>query len=273
LPAPLTGWSGVSDPLRHRYVWMERSSSPPTCPGHLRQVSGASLITTLMRRTTWLLSQPSGVRFPVTPIALELGTGATMNRSSTDLASPITGAKLFDQRQRVALCTESFGLDAVDGRDGFCRLLAGRGRFLIRYDHRDTDRSTTYEPGPPGYAGADLLADAVAVLEAEEAATPLLQPGTYLEPSALRTLRDRPKRPHRDRTGGRALRDDGPPLARGEDTRASTGVRSGEVRGASRRTIYSIGISKRAMMPGSPPLASSSGSGSRVATQAYPCSG
>ena len=37
--------------------------------------------------------------------------------------------------------------------------------------------------------------------------------------------------------------------------------------------IYSIGISKRAMMPGSPPLASSSGSGSRVATHAYPCSG
>ena len=36
---------------------------------------------------------------------------------------------------------------------------------------------------------------------------------------------------------------------------------------------YSIGISKRAMMPGSPPLASSSGSGSRVATHAYPCSG
>ena len=36
---------------------------------------------------------------------------------------------------------------------------------------------------------------------------------------------------------------------------------------------YSIGISKRAMMPGSPPLASSSGWGSRVATHAYPCSG
>ena len=39
------------------------------------------------------------------------------------------------------------------------------------------------------------------------------------------------------------------------------------------RADYSIGISKRAIMPGSPPLASSSGSGSRVATHAYPCSG
>jgi pimeloyl-ACP methyl ester carboxylesterase len=50
-------------------------------------------------------------------------------------------------------------------KGGFCRLLAGRGRFVIRYDHRDTGRSTTYEPGHPGYTGADLLADAVALLD------------------------------------------------------------------------------------------------------------
>jgi pimeloyl-ACP methyl ester carboxylesterase len=79
----------------------------------------------------------------------------------------------------VALCTESFG-DPADPpvllvmglgasmlwwQDGFCRLLAGRGRFVIRYDHRDTGRSTTYEPGRPGYSGGDLLADAVGVLD------------------------------------------------------------------------------------------------------------
>ena len=39
------------------------------------------------------------------------------------------------------------------------------GRFVIRYDHRDTGRSTTYEPGRPGYTGADLVADAVGVLD------------------------------------------------------------------------------------------------------------
>jgi pimeloyl-ACP methyl ester carboxylesterase len=50
--------------------------------------------------------------------------------------------------------------------DGFCRLLAGRGRFVIRYDQRDTGRSTTYEPGRPGYNGKDLLDDAVALLDA-----------------------------------------------------------------------------------------------------------
>jgi pimeloyl-ACP methyl ester carboxylesterase len=50
--------------------------------------------------------------------------------------------------------------------DGFCRLLAEGGRFVIRYDHRDTGRSVTYEPGRPHYTGADLVADAVGVLDA-----------------------------------------------------------------------------------------------------------
>ena len=80
----------------------------------------------------------------------------------------------------VELCTESFG-DPADSpvllvmgiggsmlwwEEGFCRMLADRGRFVIRYDHRDTGRSVTYEPGRPEYTGADLVADAVSVLEA-----------------------------------------------------------------------------------------------------------
>jgi pimeloyl-ACP methyl ester carboxylesterase len=50
--------------------------------------------------------------------------------------------------------------------EGFCRLLAEGGRFVIRYDHRDTGRSVTYEPGRPEYTGSDLIADAVGVLDA-----------------------------------------------------------------------------------------------------------
>jgi pimeloyl-ACP methyl ester carboxylesterase len=50
--------------------------------------------------------------------------------------------------------------------EGLCRRLADGGRFVIRYDHRDTGRSTTYAPGRPGYSGADLVADAVGVLDA-----------------------------------------------------------------------------------------------------------
>jgi pimeloyl-ACP methyl ester carboxylesterase len=80
----------------------------------------------------------------------------------------------------VELCTESFG-DSADppvllimGIGGsmlwwdaaFCRMLAEGGRFVIRYDHRDTGRSVTYEPGKPDYTGADLVADAASVLDA-----------------------------------------------------------------------------------------------------------
>ena len=50
--------------------------------------------------------------------------------------------------------------------EGFCRMLADRGRFVIRYDHRDTGRSVSYEPGRPEYSGADLVADAAGVLDA-----------------------------------------------------------------------------------------------------------
>lgn len=74
----------------------------------------------------------------------------------------------------VELCVETFGdpgsppilliagaAEAMEGWDPeFCRMLAGEGRLVIRYDHRDTGRSTTWPPGAPGYAGRDLVADA-----------------------------------------------------------------------------------------------------------------
>jgi pimeloyl-ACP methyl ester carboxylesterase len=80
----------------------------------------------------------------------------------------------------VELCAESFG-DPADSpillvmglgasmlwwEEGFCRMLADGRRFVIRYDHRDTGRSVTYEPGRPGYGGADMVADAAGVLDA-----------------------------------------------------------------------------------------------------------
>jgi pimeloyl-ACP methyl ester carboxylesterase len=45
----------------------------------------------------------------------------------------------------------------------FCRLLTGR--YVIRYDHRDTGESPSYPPGQPGYTDDDLLRDALTVLD------------------------------------------------------------------------------------------------------------
>jgi pimeloyl-ACP methyl ester carboxylesterase len=82
----------------------------------------------------------------------------------------------------VELCTEPFGDPAdppillvmgIGGsmlwwEEGFCRKLAEEGRLVIRYDHRDTGRSVTYEPGRPEYTAADLAGDAAGVLDAYE---------------------------------------------------------------------------------------------------------
>ena len=52
--------------------------------------------------------------------------------------------------------------------EGFCRLPAAGGRFVVRYDHRDTGRPVTSAPGRPQYSGADLVVDAVGVLDGYE---------------------------------------------------------------------------------------------------------
>jgi pimeloyl-ACP methyl ester carboxylesterase len=92
----------------------------------------------------------------------------------------VSVAERMIEANGVELCAESFG-DPADSpillvmgigasmlwwEEGFCRMLADGGRFVIRYDHRDTGRSVTYPPGHPGYTGADLTADAARVLDA-----------------------------------------------------------------------------------------------------------
>ncbi|MQA84577.1 MAG: alpha/beta fold hydrolase [Streptosporangiales bacterium] len=50
--------------------------------------------------------------------------------------------------------------------DDFCERLAAGSRFVIRYDHRDTGRSVSYQPGAPPYTLRELTADAVGLLDA-----------------------------------------------------------------------------------------------------------
>jgi pimeloyl-ACP methyl ester carboxylesterase len=79
----------------------------------------------------------------------------------------------------VDLCVETFGdpdapailliagaAASMDWWDAeLCRRLAGGGRLVIRYDHRDTGRSVSYPPGAPGYTGLDLVGDAVGLID------------------------------------------------------------------------------------------------------------
>ncbi|MHC2297795.1 pimeloyl-ACP methyl ester carboxylesterase [Rhizobium mongolense] len=48
----------------------------------------------------------------------------------------------------------------------FCQQLAAQGRYVIRYDNRDTGLSTFYEPGSPPYTMDDMAEDAMHVLDA-----------------------------------------------------------------------------------------------------------
>lgn len=79
----------------------------------------------------------------------------------------------------VDLCVETFGDPAdpavllIHGacasmlwwESELCAAIAARGRFVIRYDQRDTGRSVSYPPGQPGYALSDLAEDAVGILD------------------------------------------------------------------------------------------------------------
>lgn len=80
----------------------------------------------------------------------------------------------------VEICTESFGnpknpavllimgaMSSLDWWDeDFCLRLAEHERFVIRYDHRDLGRSTTYPPGTSNYTITDMADDAIGVLDA-----------------------------------------------------------------------------------------------------------
>src|SRR3954469_19744720 len=52
--------------------------------------------------------------------------------------------------------------------DEFCELLVELGRYVLRFDHRDTGLSTKYPVGAPTYSSEDLADDVIAVLDAFE---------------------------------------------------------------------------------------------------------
>ncbi|MEV6347916.1 alpha/beta hydrolase [Actinoplanes sp. NPDC051851] len=88
----------------------------------------------------------------------------------TETMMPVNGIEVcletFGERTEPPLLLLAGDAGSMDWWDDeFCRRLAAGGRFVIRYDHRDTGRSTAFPPGTP-YSGVDLMNDALGVLDA-----------------------------------------------------------------------------------------------------------
>ena len=99
---------------------------------------------------------------------------------------PVPEIRPMEQGERIIrangvdLCVQTFGdraespillimggASSMDWwEDGFCEHLMAGSRFVVRYDHRDTGRSISYEPGAAPYSLRDLAEDAFGLLDA-----------------------------------------------------------------------------------------------------------
>ena len=116
----------------------------------------------------------------------------------------------------VELCVQTFGDDSdptillIHGasasmlwwEEELCERLAAGGRHVIRFDNRDTGRSTFSPPGAPDYAHSDLVADAVGILDALGVASAHVVGRSMSGGTALALAVDYP-----DRVSDRHLRD------------------------------------------------------------------
>lgn len=89
----------------------------------------------------------------------------------TEMMLPVNGiqicAEVFGEPGDPALLLLGGAASSMDWWDAeFCRRLAAGGRYVIRFDYRDTGRSTSFPAGAPPYAVTDLANDALGVLDA-----------------------------------------------------------------------------------------------------------
>jgi pimeloyl-ACP methyl ester carboxylesterase len=78
-----------------------------------------------------------------------------------DLATQAFG----DQKHPAVLLIMGGTASMLWWPEELCRRLADRGRYVIRYDHRDTGCSTKYPAGHPPYTIEDFVGDTVRVLD------------------------------------------------------------------------------------------------------------
>ena len=102
---------------------------------------------------------------------LETGKSREVSKLRSELILSVNGVQLcaetFGDRRDPAVLLIMGSAASMDWwEEELCELIAAGGRFVIRYDHRDTGRSVSYPPGEPGYTGSDLVRDALGVLDA-----------------------------------------------------------------------------------------------------------
>ena len=107
--------------------------------------------------------------------------------------------EFFIDLNDARLCVETFGADhhpailLMAGASAsmlwwdadLCRRLAEHGRLVIRYDQRDTGRSTSYPRGEPDYSTTDLATDAPAFGSKRTSEASWTRPSRPMSPSPL----------------------------------------------------------------------------------------
>jgi pimeloyl-ACP methyl ester carboxylesterase len=96
--------------------------------------------------------------------------GVTMNDTGEQMHF-INGAEICVQAFGIptdpaVLLVHGASASMLGWEDPLCRQIAETGRYVIRYDNRDTGRSTSYPPGQPGYSLSTMADDAIGVLDA-----------------------------------------------------------------------------------------------------------
>ena len=124
----------------------------------------------------------SGRNHPLAGLNHRLTAGGpnVMNEQPTRETTTMSNGEVMIRAGGIELCAESFGsrgdpaILLIHGacasmlwwETDFCAQIAARNRFVIRYDNRDTGRSTFYTPQEPLYKLTDMARDAVAILDA-----------------------------------------------------------------------------------------------------------
>ncbi|HEV8388444.1 MAG TPA: alpha/beta hydrolase [Dongiaceae bacterium] len=88
-------------------------------------------------------------------------TERVIRADGVELASQTFG----DRRQSAVLLIMGVAASMLWWPDAFCTRLAQQGRYVVRYDNRDTGLSTAYPPGEPPYTSDDMVDDAIRILD------------------------------------------------------------------------------------------------------------